>query len=419
MSNTPTILVKKADGSMVKMTMEEFRLYQNSRKQITDNIPKIETVAKTELKRDEKLGNLETEKLVVNDLPMVLNTEALATTAPVKEVFVNEARYVRNANSAKMRNTPTVIPAKAGIQSMSATISGPLVKPGVTNEVNSPEQPVKTKKWSEDDYLSLLENTAPEKEAPVITAPQNKNEQLVETIISNLPFKIGTGLFGRLRSLILSRLKEIRDDEQVLNYATRSPETGGLGLSELVAGDLVNLIKKYLPSKSKLVNKVVKEEAETEIPITATKMAPAKVYFPEREVKKPEVIGKQVVHDVIAPVITLATATVNEEKRSVGPVEEFKFMTLVDFRRLAGKPAQAVEILKEKLVGLKTESYLLYSQALAGWFLSPLYNQYCEVFRRSLNEKKKISDLLLIKNKEELTLEEFEALLDFSRGLNY
>ena len=146
--------------------------------------------------------------------------------------------------------------------------------------------------------------------------------------------------------MVLSRVKEIRDDDQVVSYATRAKENGGLGLAELAASDLVALINKYLPSKSKLTKTVLDDE-ESEAPQTATKMAPAKVYFPQTETKKPEVVGKPIMQDVTPPPPV--------EKRSMGPVEEFKFITVVDFRRLATKPEECTRILNEKLIALKEE----------------------------------------------------------------
>ena len=121
MSDSPTILVKKTDGTQVRMTMEEFKLYvRNTKdakvrknnnsdpdnvKQITDNIkaPELQNI-KTDSKQISELRTLNSELGTPNDLPAKVQNEALSTTAPVKEVFVNEARAVVLDNKKQITN---------------------------------------------------------------------------------------------------------------------------------------------------------------------------------------------------------------------------------------------------------------------------------------------------------------------------
>ena len=83
-------------------------------------------------------------------------------------------------------------------------------------------------------------------------------------------------------------------------------------------------------------------------------------------------------HDVIAP------NPGPVKKSSVGPVDELRNFTLVDFRRLSDKPEDAVEKIKDKFDVLREESFLLYLNGKEAWQSSPLCLQYQENLSKSL-----------------------------------
>lgn len=388
----PTILVKKTDGTSVRMTMDEFRAYQKNIKTFQSKAepPVAEKHKNSEVnekgkEESEKLGNLssseqdfaeagEIEKLSERktDLPMKVETEALATSAPVKEFFVDEAKYIRTTKDTKLRNT------KANVQP----------------------------KWTKDDHKSLLEEEA-EETREVLPTPAEPDDKL-EQILLALNWKLPAPLFDRLRSLILSRIKDIRNDDQIAEYVLRPVDKGGLGLREEQARALSSVLDKYL--KTGPVTGRARQPASLS-KITKVEAKPATPVYPP--LKKEQKIGYNT-----KPVLQDVTLSPQTEKKTVGPLEEFKLFSLVDFRRLANNPAIAARILEEKLQALQAESFLRYLQAVAAWRQSPLYGQYQQVIKNALLGKRRIQDFLAgSADKQQLRWEEFKALVEFNYHL--
>lgn len=84
---------------------------------------------------------------------------------------------------------------------------------------------------------------------------------------------------------------------------------------------------------------------------------------------------KTIIHDVVSRPVEM------------GPVEEIKFFRLLDWRRMANNPTEAANRLKQKFINLKEESILLFFDAAAAWRESPLYQDYLEMIDVSFNKK--------------------------------
>ena len=94
------------------------------------------------------------------------------------------------------------------------------------------------------------------------------------------------------------------------------------------------------------------------------------------------------------PTIKMAMEDVQAPRPvEMGPVEEIQYMTLVDFRRLSAKPVEAAARLKQKFLNLRDESVVLYMDAFSAWHKSPLYADYMKNVARALKEKRKMSAL--------------------------
>lgn len=321
--NQLTILVKKVDGSQVRMTMDEFKNYVRNTKGTK--------VRKEEIKTEDKR--------------------------------VNIGKYIRNAKA---------------IEEAEKTAEA------------------KPKQWTEADYKSLLEeeNAEMEKYEPLPVLPPKPDDK-ISKIISELNWNLTPEMSARLYSLILSRLKDIRTDEQVREYASRVVRLGGLGLSDQQVEALISVIKKNI-SAQPAIKPAVKPEAKIPEKPAEEKIEKNIINFDKLTEAKP------IIKDVRHPVI---------EKKSLGPIDEFQQFTLVDFRRLAIDPEEAVNILKEKLQALKDESYLLYQQAVNAWLSSPLYGQYQSAIIESLNKKQKIENYFLLNAKEQMQFKEFKAIV--------
>lgn len=424
-----TILVKKDDGTKVRMTMEEFAVYRKQQnlwnlgtptnkkvldisneeleessedEELTDEI-EIEssqmagrqkfaenlTSSKPEVEKEEPIleDKKDDEIAIINqvmspkpeeDLPMVETPHELATTTPVKDIFVDEAM-------AKSKEK------------------------GINNkfEYNKPEIGLKPdiKKWDEEDYVSPLAEKGDDiKRMPGNGILPDQKHDLFSRVIKSLGFSVADDLQGRLRSLVLSFAKEIRTADQVMDYATRDSKDGGLGLSTAQAEELLQTIIKSNQIKSPVL--------QNETPKIVNVRPVASVAKPiERMKPSSQYVKGRLLHDVVAgknPIPVFDNIEQTEvEKTSKGPIEELKEFSLQDFRRLSDDPAYAGEALLAKFIALKQESYSAYLQGLSAWYSSPLYHQYTNTLAQAINEKKVVSEFT---NDDEATISKDEFL---------
>ncbi len=106
----------------------------------------------------------------------------------------------------------------------------------------------------------------------------------------------------------------------------------------------------------------------------------------------------------------------------VGPVEELREMTLVDFRRLGANPAGAAEKIKEKIALLEREAF---SKKIAGtkaWQESEVNKIYLEIGRESLQKGLSADKTIAERTaagQRTLTVEEYRAVMELNRALRY
>src|SRR3989344_4147754 len=67
-----------------------------------------------------------------------------------------------------------------------------------------------------------------------ITAPlfSPKREKQVEEVLGKLGFSVAPEVLGRLKSLVLAKLKDIKSEDETRELLIRSIKNGGLGLTE-------------------------------------------------------------------------------------------------------------------------------------------------------------------------------------------
>lgn len=99
----------------------------------------------------------------------------------------------------------------------------------------------------------------------------------------------------------------------------------------------------------------------------------------------------------------------------VGPIEELEQFTLTDFRRLSNNPLEAARELREKFKHIQEESIVLYLRALEVWQTSPLYLAYMEAVTQGLSEHRPLSAIL--SDKKRIQMAEIEALVAMEKEL--
>jgi hypothetical protein len=370
---SPTILVKKADGTSVRLTLEEFKKYQTERG-----------------KRKEERGMRKEERVISEN---VKNQEVRTKL----EEKTQDKRYETRLLTSERSDG---------------------------GQVRDKREEVK-KHWKTEDTKPLLAEKIEEKPKVAVAAVlPDKRENVYTAILKSLRFPLPDELFSRLQSLVVSRLKDIRTDEQITEYAGRPVDKGGLGLNPAQAQELVQAIGKELGVKRVVRNEETGKLGNLEIEKKAEKIEDrgyeTRLLTSERsdggqvsDKKRNFGVGKPVLHDIVAP----ASTSIAEEKHTIGPLEELQNMTLIDFRRLAPQAETAGKILQGKFVVLKQDSYLLYLHAVKAWYNSPLYRAYVALAGQALTQNKKVKELISLQGQSGLQEAEFMALVEVCSSL--
>lgn len=148
-------------------------------------------------------------------------------------------------------------------------------------------------------------------------------------------------------------------------------------------------------------------------PVVTPSSAPVKspaVVAPSPAMQRPKSADRPTVADITVPVSTL------------GPAEEMRSYTLVQFRRLGQGAGDATKKVLEKLQHLQQESFSLWADAVAGWRQSEVYRLYLDMGRESLEENVTIDKVVQHRaaaGKPYLSEHEFNALADMNRRLQF
>jgi hypothetical protein len=106
----------------------------------------------------------------------------------------------------------------------------------------------------------------------------------------------------------------------------------------------------------------------------------------------------------------------------VGPIEELREMTLVDFRRLAPEPEAATAKIKEKLRLLERESITKKIDGVKAWQDSEVSKIYKEISREVLQKGMPANQVISLRasaNEPTLTMGEYGAVMELNRSLRY
>jgi len=394
----PTLSVKKSDGTMVKMTLEEFRVYKAGLSKAVE--PTL--VQPNEIVQPNIVPIPQPVEELPHNLPMVEESQELSMTTPT---IVGDV--LKNLQEKSAPSEPTV----------------EMLKP-----------------LSKDDFTSLLEEEKTEVVPPQDhSAVSDVNETLAKEVLESVEFLVPKDLKGRLQSLILSRLKDIRNDVQVKEYALLSVESGGLGFdsqkTDVLLGALQNSFGKkstpapLLSSKMRLSpvvpSSVVSSPSQNTVPQVQTLSVP-KI---EKKTDAQKILSSLIAEDSIQAQMRVKVQNqgntgkvpmhdVVERRHAMGPVDEMLGFSLADFRRLGNTATASSEALVNKFNVLKTDSFLLFLNGKAAWLKSPFYQMYLQVLENSLKTNKPLSSIVA-NQKDGLTLEEIQEVARVSQSLSF
>ncbi|MDD5071404.1 MAG: hypothetical protein PHQ42_01580 [Patescibacteria group bacterium] len=106
----------------------------------------------------------------------------------------------------------------------------------------------------------------------------------------------------------------------------------------------------------------------------------------------------------------------------MNPIDELRYMDLVNFRRLSPETGKQAAKVKEKINLLEEENYSRRTEGIKGWRQSPVNKLYLSIGQQSIGENKPIDVIIEERKKagqDYLTLEEFKAIMDLNKELRF
>ncbi len=108
--------------------------------------------------------------------------------------------------------------------------------------------------------------------------------------------------------------------------------------------------------------------------------------------------------------------------RVMGPLDEIKFMDLINFRRLDRDPFRSADKIKNKINLLEEENYGKKFEGINLWRQSPINKLYLEIGSISIRENKPV-DVIIEERKmaglDYLTADEFKTIMDLNKSLRF
>jgi hypothetical protein len=368
----PLITVKQPDGTLTKITLEEFM-----KQRATPPAP-------------------------VQAAP-VLSSASLTPIAPVSQEVMSsvskEPEMVKPILSPAPLPKPVVSPAPAEMK------AAPVKPP-------APPVPAPIARPSDKSFIKDLESPS----LSSSNGEPSSDYTPADELIKNLTFSVSNTNLNRLRGAIQSRLKGVRSEEETQKILLRSPEEGGLGLIRSQAEEIIRSCEKHealmVPGPGTLSTSTPFNAFKHEMPkVEHRALDKAETGFVRHPSHQQPSTGMTSERPKSRPVVTDVTF----KPMSIGPIEEISSMTLVDFRRLSPVNRDAALRFEQKFTNLKAESIVLFFEALDAWHSSSLYREYTDRALNALLYRKSLDQVLL--DAKGITLDEVAALVGMEKRL--
>ncbi|MFA6428953.1 MAG: hypothetical protein WCV84_00450 [Patescibacteria group bacterium] len=214
----------------------------------------------------------------------------------------------------------------------------------------------------------------------------------------------------RVRNLISTRLRDVRNFIQVKEVLTRDSKVGGVGFAAEEADRVANIIERYYKENREQVateekTKIDQTLAEQEKMIVErrqrdkeeraqwyTEKVQSQQGEQDRQQKAMEALKRMAVamksgqpppQQTASATSPTAMDAVLPPTRLTGLVEEVGGMTIQEFRRLSKTPEQAAQKIRQKFDALRQESFERWTQGVQAWRNSPIQQQYLALMTES------------------------------------
>lgn len=389
-------------------------------------------------------------------------TDRIVTAQPITQDMVQQAITAKKVATVKKETVRVVgegepvkkIPAPVVPVKRKLDISI-LAKPA--KEVSAVKADTPTSRVGEE--LPIIASAG-----PGFVPPMQQYDAMAEKLIAESGVKVPTDLAQRFKILVISRLKDVRKAGETLERLTTDPLNGGLGLKQAEAENIVNLMESERAKEGELktppsLPKIIKEpelevkeisEPKVETPFIAPRpAAPPPPKSTTSDIKRiqptaikiiPQPAKQQAIVEFAdipktapepakpKPTMAIPQTVAGKAKvedvayrpRLLGPVEELREMTLLDFHRLSPKVKVAVDKIYAKIELLGKEGYDRRIKGMQAWQESPINKLYSSILNESLKRLVPVSKVIeerAGRQKETLTLEEFKHTVQLNKNL--
>ncbi len=236
-------------------------------------------------------------------------------------------------------------------------------------------------------------------------------------------------LMTRLRNLISSRMRDVRNREQILAMLQREEKVGGMGFDPGEAERITLVIENTYKEKRAVVEqeatgKIIKVQDEQKKKIEERRKRESEEHAAWYRDKVAGVRGDQALRQMIVEGNKEPQASASIRKPQGASMDgiqaagmklssladELRNMDIEAYRRQSRDPQQAAEKVLQKLDTLKRESYDRWTDGVEAWRQSTLQQQYLRLVTESFASGRPVSELVEEKRKTDPRLPTAEEL---------
>ena len=288
-------------------------------------------------------------------------------------------------------------------------------------------------------------------------APATALDAAVEEAVTQINHpELDEYLQKRLRNLVSTRLRDVRNTLQVKEVLQRGDKVGGLGFApeevERVSGLIETVyqeqrakveaeektkIEGVLADQTKKIEERRQRESteraqwyEEKTRTSQTAQQRQAQAFASLQQMTPPVTSGGLTVERSVPSQALAAQepakprldAIRPPIKLTGLTEEVGGLTLEEFRRLSRSPQQAADKLRQKIDALKQESFERWTEGIQAWRSSPLQQQYLKLVTESFAAGQTVAELVERRHREDPNLptpEELSALIALNSQLQF
>ena len=364
---------------------------------------------------------------------------------------------------------PMSVPVPTPVAPVAPIVATPPLPTPTPAKPTGPVAP--TQAYSDDDAAEIAQQTR--KLQDMATPVAASLDDIAQEIITQQHLAFHDELLRKRAIAILkARLKDIRGKDDTLMMLVRGPKVGGLGLDQDIARGVVEALERragqvkergmvrapepITPPPPPVMPPMSAQRPEPRPPffrdaasapvragmpplpnVPTTPVAPAAPKpgptikrpsdIPLPKAMPPAALTPRPAAPSVAPTMhrerTIdrpAIADITRPVKMLGPAEEMRTMTLMEFRRLGQGANESTKRLLEKFKQLQSESFTMWSEAINGWRQSEVYQLYLAMGRQSMEQAMGITEVIKQRsaaNQLYLSEHEFGALADLNRQL--